>query len=190
MKLKKLIIVMIAMLFTILAGCSGSYESDVPKKEYASENVTKNNEKLTASVETEVPNEKETSEYVTFETSEKVSVETTKESIEKATAEEIPKPTESITEKATEKPTEKPTEKVTQAQTVKPTVAPTQAVIERQTTAAPAGTKYVLNTNSKKFHYPSCSSVKTIKSSNRRDYTGSRESVTGMGYVPCKRCNP
>lgn len=50
--------------------------------------------------------------------------------------------------------------------------------------------KYVLNTNTKKFHYPSCSSVKAIKNQHRVDYTGSRANVIAMGYDPCKRCNP
>ena len=58
------------------------------------------------------------------------------------------------------------------------------------TTVVPSTNKYVLNTNTKKFHYPSCSSVKTIKSQHRKDYTGSRSNVIAMGYTPCKRCNP
>ncbi len=49
---------------------------------------------------------------------------------------------------------------------------------------------YVINTNTGKFHEPSCSSVKEIKDSNRWDYTGTREEIIEMGYVPCKRCNP
>lgn len=51
-------------------------------------------------------------------------------------------------------------------------------------------TSYVLNTNTKKFHYPWCSSASDIKASNRRDYDGTRDEVISMGYVPCKRCNP
>jgi hypothetical protein len=58
------------------------------------------------------------------------------------------------------------------------------------TTVVPSTNKYVLNTNTKKFHYPSCSSVKTIKNQHRKDYTGSRANVIAMGYAPCKRCNP
>lgn len=54
----------------------------------------------------------------------------------------------------------------------------------------PQGTTYMLNTNTKKFHYPSCSSVKQMKESNKKEYTGSRDDVIGMGYDPCKRCNP
>lgn len=53
-----------------------------------------------------------------------------------------------------------------------------------------SGTSYVLNTNTKKFHYPSCSSVKQMKDKNRKDYTGSRQEIIGMGYDPCKKCNP
>lgn len=49
---------------------------------------------------------------------------------------------------------------------------------------------YVLNTNTKKFHYPTCSSVDDMKEKNKQIYTGSREEVINMGYVPCKRCNP
>ena len=49
---------------------------------------------------------------------------------------------------------------------------------------------YVLNKNTKKFHYPWCSSAYDIKKKNRKDFTGTREEVISQGYVPCKRCNP
>ena len=52
------------------------------------------------------------------------------------------------------------------------------------------GITYVLNTNTMKFHYPTCSSVDDMKEKNKQIYTGSREEVISMGYVPCKRCNP
>ena len=52
------------------------------------------------------------------------------------------------------------------------------------------GMTYGLNTNTKKFHYPTCSSVDDMKEKNKQIYTGSREEVINMGYVPCKRCNP
>ena len=51
-------------------------------------------------------------------------------------------------------------------------------------------TTYVLNTNTKKFHYPTCSSVDDMKEKNKQIYTGSRDEVINMGYGPCKRCNP
>ena len=49
---------------------------------------------------------------------------------------------------------------------------------------------YVLNTNTKKFHLPTCASVKQIKDKNRKDVTSSRDVIIGEGYEPCKRCNP
>lgn len=76
-----------------------------------------------------------------------------------------------------------------------PTPQP-QADVTVQITPEPSvpqetqGTTYVLNTNTMKFHYPSCSSVDQMKEKNKEIYTGSREDVINMGYVPCKRCNP
>lgn len=82
-----------------------------------------------------------------------------------------------------------PTPKPTPSPTPKPTPTPTPAPI---VTAVPvrSGTNYILNTNTHKFHYTWCSSVGQMKASNRRDYTGSRDEVIAMGYVPCKKCNP
>lgn len=59
-----------------------------------------------------------------------------------------------------------------------------------KSTPSTAGTTYILNTNTKKFHYPSCSSASEIKDKNKRTYNGSRDDVIKMGYAPCKRCNP
>lgn len=49
---------------------------------------------------------------------------------------------------------------------------------------------YILNTNTKKFHIPSCSSVDSMKDKNKKVYTGDREDVILQGYSPCKRCCP
>ena len=49
---------------------------------------------------------------------------------------------------------------------------------------------YVLNMNSKKFHYPDCASVPDIKMSNRWDFSGTRDEVIAKGYKPCGRCHP
>ena len=51
-------------------------------------------------------------------------------------------------------------------------------------------TTYILNTNTKKFHYPYCSSVKQMKDKNKKEVTCSRDEIIGMGYDPCKRCDP
>ena len=70
-----------------------------------------------------------------------------------------------------------------------------QAAVQTESvkeTSAPVstGTEYILNTNTKKFHYPSCSSVKQMKASNKKKYTGSRDDLIAQGYDPCKKCNP
>lgn len=53
-----------------------------------------------------------------------------------------------------------------------------------------SGKHYVLNTNTKKFHYPSCDSAGRISAKNRQDYYGDRSELIASGYDPCKRCNP
>ena len=49
---------------------------------------------------------------------------------------------------------------------------------------------YVLNKNTKKFHYPDCASIDEMKAKNRLDVNWDRDEVIAKGYVPCKRCNP
>ena len=49
---------------------------------------------------------------------------------------------------------------------------------------------YVLNTSTKKFHYPSCSSVAKMKEANRQSFTGTRQELIDEGYAPCGKCNP
>lgn len=53
-----------------------------------------------------------------------------------------------------------------------------------------AGTKYILNTNSKKFHLPDCSGASSMKAENREEYTGSRDDLIDQGYTPCGTCKP
>lgn len=49
---------------------------------------------------------------------------------------------------------------------------------------------YILNTNTKKFHRPSCSSVKQMKESDKKSSSESRDALIAAGYDPCKKCNP
>lgn len=61
----------------------------------------------------------------------------------------------------------------------------------QSTTVSSTGrTKYILNINTSKFHYPTCSSVEDMKENNKRSFSGTREELIELGYVPCKRCNP
>lgn len=59
----------------------------------------------------------------------------------------------------------------------------TQNPTESQTT-------YILNTNTKKIHKPTCSSAKDIKESNREEVTSTKDDLIMKGYDSCKRCNP
>lgn len=51
-------------------------------------------------------------------------------------------------------------------------------------------TTYVLNTNTKKFHRETCSSVSQIKEENFQKVQMNREELEQSGYSPCKNCNP
>ena len=62
-------------------------------------------------------------------------------------------------------------------------------VLEAPTDDA-AAQDYVLNTNTKKFHYPWCSAVKKMSAKNREDVHETRDEAIAQGYDPCKICNP
>lgn len=49
---------------------------------------------------------------------------------------------------------------------------------------------YILNTNTLRFHYPSCDSVNDMKEKNKETSTESREKLIEEGYQPCGRCKP
>ncbi len=60
----------------------------------------------------------------------------------------------------------------------------------QETTNSSEGTAYVINTNSGKFHLPTCSSVADMSPSNRQDYVGDRQELLDQGYTPCGICKP
>ena len=68
--------------------------------------------------------------------------------------------------------------------------APVAKEVTEQSEPAPAGTDYILNTNTHKFHIPGCGSVKQMSEANKKAYSGNRDDVIAMGYDPCKKCNP
>ena len=51
-------------------------------------------------------------------------------------------------------------------------------------------TEYVLNTHTRKFHYPWCQSVTRMKDKNKAYSTKSRDQLIADGYSPCGNCNP
>lgn len=67
---------------------------------------------------------------------------------------------------------------------VKPTQTPSKAPEKVNAST------YVLNTNTKKFHLPDCSSVDEMMSWNREYVNMSRDEIIAQGYKPCQRCKP
>ncbi len=49
---------------------------------------------------------------------------------------------------------------------------------------------YVLNTKSKKIHYPSCIGAKNTNEKNKEYYTGILNDLLNKGYLPCGNCKP
>lgn len=83
--------------------------------------------------------------------------------------------------------TQKPTEP---EETQKPTEPKETQGTDDSDNDTQQGTHYVLNTNTKKFHYPGCASAKKISEKNRQDFYGTREELIAMGYSPCGNCDP
>ena len=117
----------------------------------------------------------------------------TPESTPEPTPEPTATPTPTPEPTSTPEPTPKPT--ATPAPTPEPTVTPVRTpestiepVIERA--SVQEGTDYILNKNTKKFHYPDCRSVKQMKEKNKKYYTGTRDECISMGYDPCGNCEP
>ena len=52
------------------------------------------------------------------------------------------------------------------------------------------GTTYIINSNTEKFHNPSCSSVEDMAGKNKMESTLSRDKLINQGYSPCGRCKP
>ncbi|MBQ7345145.1 MAG: hypothetical protein IJW45_03665 [Oscillospiraceae bacterium] len=117
------------------------------------------------------------------------------EATEATTTEPETEATEAVTTEpeteATEAATTEPTEP-TEAATTEPETEPTEVPITEPETEPTEGSgqHYVLNKNTKKFHYPTCSSAADIKEKNREDYYGDREDLIEEGFKPCKRCDP
>lgn len=74
--------------------------------------------------------------------------------------------------------------------TVTPTPSPEPEKQEPTTGSAASQADYILNTNTKKFHYPTCSSVNDMKEKNKQEFFGTRDEAIANGYSPCGRCKP
>lgn len=57
-------------------------------------------------------------------------------------------------------------------------------------TTVPQTAQYVLNTHTKKFHFPDCPSVDQMSEKNKEFTDVSRDELIAKGYTACGRCNP
>lgn len=49
---------------------------------------------------------------------------------------------------------------------------------------------YVVNTNTGRFHYPSCASARQTLAKNRKTVKATRKTLIREGYEPCGNCEP
>lgn len=98
-----------------------------------------------------------------------------------------------------EEETEPPTTEQPTTKEVKKTVVETDPPVNQayndyeddyEDNHAVSSSNYILNTNTKKFHIPTCSSVNRMSEKNKQEFYGSRDDAIAMGYSPCQRCNP
>lgn len=85
--------------------------------------------------------------------------------------------------------TSKPTTVTTTEATTEPTTEE-ETEPEREIVHTQASYDYVVNTNTGKFHYSSCSQANRIKEENKTVIHGTSDELESMGYTPCGKCNP
>ncbi len=76
------------------------------------------------------------------------------------------------------------------SETEETTTNESQQRTQSASTEASKESTYILNTGTKKFHKPSCSSVSKMSDKNKQEYTGVRDDLISQGYSPCGICNP
>lgn len=61
---------------------------------------------------------------------------------------------------------------------------------QAQANTLSAAQHYILNTNSRVFHLPTCPSVSAMKEGHKMDTEQSREALIAEGFKPCGNCKP
>ena len=156
-----------------------SIPNDIVEEDGVEEKVEVSTEELTTETTTEEITENNMVEKKDsmIDTEETASAELVVTDLETTTATEAS--TEGITEVTTELTTEVTTELTNE-----------EIATEEEITETVVEYDYVLNTNTKKFHKPTCNSVNQMKEKNKQEFHGTRDEVISKGYEPCKNCNP
>jgi len=78
----------------------------------------------------------------------------------------------------------------TEGKSVKKAAKATESTTGKKTDRAEnkKAQKYIINTNTKKFHLPSCSGVKDMNKENKKTVTETREELESQGYSACGWC--
>ena len=85
--------------------------------------------------------------------------------------------------------TSRPTTVTTTEATTEPTTEE-ETEPEREIVRTKASYDYIVNKNTGKFHYSSCSQADRIKEENKAVIHGTSDELESMGYTPCGKCNP
>lgn len=85
--------------------------------------------------------------------------------------------------------TSRPTTVTTTEATTEPTTEE-ETEPEREIVRTQASYDYIVNKNTGKFHYSSCSQADRIKEENKAVIHGTSDELESMGYTPCGKCNP
>ncbi len=70
------------------------------------------------------------------------------------------------------------------------TTEPDASTTQAETMAETENSAYILNTASKKIHFPGCGSVAKIKDENKEGYSGPISDLEAQGYTRCGSCKP
>ena len=170
-----LLLALLALMLFFVQGCGIDSQSS-NSNSYASSSGHQQNETVSKDENTVTEKPVSATEPTTAPTTEPTSTP-------KPTPTPTPKPTK--TPKPTPTPTPKPTKTPKPTQTPKPTAKPTSSPRTNGSSC-----NYILNKNTKVFHYPGCSSVKQMNESNKIYFNGTRQQAIDKGYRPCGRCNP
>ena len=64
------------------------------------------------------------------------------------------------------------------------------AAVQRAVLVPDSGTVYILNPASMRFHRPGCAWSEKIAPERRIEYSGDRQILVDVGYLPCHYCEP
>jgi len=67
---------------------------------------------------------------------------------------------------------------------------PETVAVERTVSESDAEPAYILNPSSQRFHVPGCVWGERIDPERRIEYSGDRQTLIDVGYLPCHYCQP